>query len=247
MISNKLAIDDLSSELKDKRVLMRCDFNVPIKEGKIKDTTRILSTIPSIKYALDNGARAVILMSHLGRPNGERDPKATLKICVPVLEDLLGKKVDFLDDCVGEEVEKFCENLSNSQIVLLENLRFHIEEEGSITDDNGKKTKAKQDDVSKFRQSLSKLGDIFVNDAFGTAHRAHSSMVGINLPIKAAGFLMKKEIQSFGKALENPEKPFIVIMGGAKVKDKIQLIMNLLDKYIIFYKMIFNIFLFLEF
>lgn len=230
MISNKLAIDDLKSELKDKRVLMRVDFNVPIKEGKIKDTTRINSTIPSIKYALENGARAVILMSHLGRPNGKRDEKASLQICVPVLENLLGRKVHFLQDCIGEEVEKFCSNLSDGQVVLLENLRFHLEEEGSVTDDSGVKHKAKTEELNKFRESLSKLGDVFVNDAFGTAHRAHSSMVGINLPIKAAGYLMKKEIQSFGKALENPEKPFVVIMGGAKVKDKIQLIMNLLDK-----------------
>jgi len=209
---------------------MRVDFNVPIIEGKIKDTTRIFSTIPSIKYALENGARAVILMSHLGRPNGQPDEKASLKICVPVLENLLDRKVEFLPDCVGEEVEKICSNLSVGQVVLLENLRFHLEEEGSITDDTGVKHKAKPAELTKFRESLSKLGDVFVNDAFGTAHRAHSSMVGINLPIKAAGFLMKKEIQSFGKALENPEKPFVVIMGGAKVKDKIQLIMNLLDK-----------------
>jgi len=230
MISNKLAIDDLSTELKDKRVLMRVDFNVPIKDGKVKDTIRINSTIPSIKYALDNGAKAVILMSHLGRPNGKRDSSASLKYCVPILEDLLGQKVEMLNDCVGDEVEKYCQNLSNGQIVLLENLRFHLEEEGSVTDDNNNKIKAKQEDVNKFRESLSKLGDVFINDAFGTAHRAHSSMVGINLPIKAAGFLMKKEIQCFGKALENPERPFCVIMGGAKVKDKIQLILNLLDK-----------------
>lgn len=230
MISNKLAIDDLTSELKDKRVLMRVDFNVPIKEGKIKDITRISSTIPSIKYALENGAKAVILMSHLGRPNGQRDESASLKICVPVLESLLNRKVDFLPDCVGEEVEKFCENLSEGQVVLLENLRFHLEEEGSVTDDAGVKHKAKPQDLIKFRESLSRLGDVFVNDAFGTAHRAHSSMVGINLTVKAAGFLMKKEIQSFGKALESPEKPFVVIMGGAKVKDKIQLIMSLLDR-----------------
>jgi len=231
MISNKLAIDDLKSEFKDKRVLMRVDFNVPIKEGKIKDLTRISSTIPSIKFVLENGAKAVILMSHLGRPNGQRDEKASLKICVPVLENLLGRKVEFLPDCIGEEVEKFCENVSDGQVVLLENLRFHLEEEGTVTDDAGVKHKAKPEDVTRFRDSLSRLGDVFVNDAFGTAHRAHSSMVGINLPIKAAGFLMKKEIQSFGKALENPEKPFIVFMGGAKVHDKIQLIMHLFDWY----------------
>lgn len=230
MISNKLAIDDLGNKLQDKRVLMRVDFNVPIKEGKIKDTTRIVSTIPSIKYALENGARAVILMSHLGRPNGQKDEKSSMKICVPVLEELLGKKVDFLNDCVGEEVEKFCENVANGQVVLLENLRFHLEEEGSCTDDAGVKHRAKAEDVAEFRKSLSKLGDVFINDAFGTAHRAHSSMVGVSHDIKAAGFLMKKEIQSFGKALEAPDKPFCVIMGGAKVKDKIQLIMNLLDK-----------------
>jgi phosphoglycerate kinase len=230
MISSKLAIDDLTNDLKDKRILMRVDFNVPIKEGKIKDTTRIISTIPTIKYALENGAKGVILISHLGRPDGKRDEKASLKICVPYLENLLERKVEFLNDCIGEEVEKFCDNLCGGQIVLLENLRFHLEEEGSFTDDSGVKHKSNPEDIFKFRESLSKLGDLFINDAFSTSHRAHSSMVGVNIPIKAAGFLMKKEIQAFGKALESPEKPFCVIMGGAKVKDKIQLIMNLLDK-----------------
>jgi len=135
-----------------------------------------------------------------------------------------------LDDCVGEKVEQAVSQGKNGQVFLLENLRYHIEEEGSGVDKNGKKVKANPDDVKAFRAALTRLGDVYVNDAFGTAHRAHSSVVGINLPQKAAGFLMKKELQFFGKALEHPEKPFLAILGGAKVSDKIKLITHLLDK-----------------
>jgi phosphoglycerate kinase len=230
MITNKLSIDEIEDKIKDKRILIRVDFNVPIKDGIIKDNSRILGSIPSIKYALDSGARSVIIMSHLGRPNGKKDLNESLEICVPILEKYLNRKVDFLNDCVGEEVEKYCENSKNGQIILLENLRFHLEEEGSCTLDDGTKLKSSTENIKKFRERLSSLGDIFINDAFGTSHRSHSSMTGIDLPIKAAGFLLKKEIRCFGKALEFPEKPFCVIMGGAKVKDKIQLIFNLLDK-----------------
>jgi phosphoglycerate kinase len=169
-------------------------------------------------------------MSHLDRPNGKKDQKSSLKPVAAKLEELLGRKVYFLDNCVGDEVVKFCNEIDEKgKIILLENLRFHLEEELSVTDENGVKHKAKEEDVKKFREDLTNLGDIFINDAFGTAHRAHSSMVGVNLPIRAAGLLMKKEIQSFAKCLENPERPFVVILGGAKVKDKIQLIMNMLE------------------
>lgn len=146
--------------------------------------------------------------------------KHSLKPVVPALEDLLKKKVQFLNDCVGSEVESTCQTSDNQKIILLENLRFHIEEEGKGLV-NGQKVKADPDAVKAFRQSLSKLGEIFVNDAFGTAHRAHSSMVGVNLPVRAAGFLMKKELESFAKILENPQRPLTVVLGGAKVSDKI--------------------------
>jgi len=135
-----------------------------------------------------------------------------------------------LDDCVGDKVEQACANPESGSIILLENLRFHAEEEGKGKDEDGNKITPSAEEVQAFRSSLSKLGDVYINDAFGTAHRAHSSMVGINLPIKAAGFLMDKELVYFSKALDNPERPFLTIMGGAKVNDKIQLIMNLLDK-----------------
>jgi phosphoglycerate kinase len=169
-------------------------------------------------------------MSHLGRPNGKPEAKSSLKPIAVILGELLGREVLFLNDCVGEETVKVCQSLNNGQIVLLENLRFHIEEEISITEDNGNKVKAKDEDVAKFREDLTKLGDIFINDAFGTAHRPHSSMVGINLSVRASGLLMNKEISYFAKALETPQTPFLVIMGGAKVKDKIKLVMNLLEK-----------------
>ena len=169
-------------------------------------------------------------MSHLGRPDGKVVAKYSLKPVAAELESLLGKKVTFLSDCVGPEVEKHCQAASNGEVILLENVRFHIEEEGSIKDEQGNKIKADKPAVDAFRQSLSKLGDIYVNDAFGAAHRAHSSVVGIQLPLRAAGFLMKKELDFFSKALENPDRPFLAIVGGAKVSDKIQLVENLLDK-----------------
>ena len=169
-------------------------------------------------------------MSHLGRPDGKRNEKYSLKPVVPVLEEQLGKKVIFTDDCVGPEAEKTVNDASGGQVILLENLRFHVEEEGSAKDAQGNKVKADKKDVEKFRQGLTALGDVYINDAFGTAHRAHSSMVGCDLPQKASGFLMKKELDYFAKALEDPKRPFLAILGGAKVSDKIQLIDNLLDK-----------------
>ena len=186
--------------------------------------------MPTIKYALEKGASAIILMSHLGRPDGKVVPKYSLKPVAAELEKLLNKPVTFLPDCVGAEVENTCASAKGGQVILLENLRFHVEEEGSVVDASGKKVKADKAEVEKFRASLSKLGDIYVNDAFGTAHRAHSSMVGVRLPVRGSGFLMKKELDFFGKALEAPERPFLAIVGGAKVSDKIQLIENLMDK-----------------
>ncbi|KAH7648073.1 phosphoglycerate kinase 1 [Cryptosporidium bovis] len=209
---------------------MRVDINVPIKNGQVTDRTRIVASIPSIKYALDNGAKSVVLASHLGRPDGQRKMEYSLKILVPILEELLGRKVLFAEDCVGASAENLCSNPETGSVILLENLRFHIEEEGKGVNENGEKVKASADEVDNFRNSLSKLGDIYVNDAFGTAHRAHSSMVGVNLSPKVAGLLLKKELEYFGRALENPARPFLAIMGGAKVADKIQLITNLLDK-----------------
>jgi phosphoglycerate kinase len=228
MLSKKLAIDNIPHLIKGKRVLMRVDFNVPIKEGKIKDTTRIQGALPSIKYCLENGAKSVVLMSHLGRPDGQRVEKHSMKPLVPALEDFLQKKIQFMDDCVGTEVERAATSADKGQILLLENLRFHMAEEGKGVV-NGQKVKAPKDEIEAFRNSLTKLGDIYINDAFGTAHRAHSSMVGVKVDTRAAGFLMKKELQYFSKILESPEKPLTVVMGGAKVADKIQLIMNLLN------------------
>nr|POE47523.1 phosphoglycerate kinase [Quercus suber] len=230
-LSNKLAITDV--DVKGKRVLIRVDFNVPLDKetnSKITNNQRIFGALPTIKYAIDNGAKAVVLMSHLGRPDGKPNPKFSLKPIVAELEKLLGKDVKFTDDCVGPEVEKVVNSTDNGGVVLLENLRFHAEEEGSSKDAEGNKTKADKAEVEKFRKGLTALGDLYINDAFGTAHRAHSSMVGVELPQKASGFLMKKELDYFAQALENPKRPFLAILGGAKVSDKIQLIDNLLDK-----------------
>lgn len=228
MALNKLSIDKV--DVKDKRVLMRVDFNIPMKDGKITNTQRIVAALPTVKYALEHGAKSVVLMSHLGRPDGKKVDKYSLKPVADELNKLLGKHVTFLNDCVGAEVEAACANPAHGSIFLLENLRFHIEEEGKVTAADGSKVKADPKKVEEFRASLSKLGDVYVNDAFGTAHRAHSSMVGCQLPQKASGFLLKKELAYFAKALENPDRPFLAIMGGAKVADKIQLIENLLEK-----------------
>ncbi|MCJ1441286.1 MAG: phosphoglycerate kinase [Stictis urceolatum] len=228
-LSTRLAITDV--DVKGKRVLIRVDFNVPLdSDKKITNKQRIVGALPTIKYAIDNGAKAVILMSHLGRPDGKKNDKYSLKPVVPELEKLLGKSVVFTDDCVGPEVESIVSKAENGQVILLENLRFHAEEEGSSKDAEGKKVKADKAGVDKFRKGLTALGDVYINDAFGTAHRAHSSMVGVDLPQKASGFLVKKELDYFAQALESPQRPFLAILGGAKVSDKIQLIDNLLTK-----------------
>lgn len=169
-------------------------------------------------------------MSHLGRPDGKVVPKYSLKPVSQELGKLLGEEIVFVEDCVGPHVESTVASASEGSIILLENLRFHIEEEGSVKDKEGKKIKADATKVAEFRQNLTKLGDVYVNDAFGTAHRAHSSMVGVRLPQRASGFLVKKELEFFAKALEHPDRPFLAILGGAKVSDKIQLIDNMLDK-----------------
>jgi phosphoglycerate kinase len=227
----KLSIRDL--DLSGKRVLIRVDFNVPQDKtsGAITNNQRIVAALPTIRFALDQGA-SVILMSHLGRPNGARVAKFSLKPVADELAKLLGKPVTFLEDCVGPEVESACAqgHLKPGEIVLLENLRFHIEEEGKAKNEDGSSIKADPAKVEAFRASLTRLGDVFVNDAFGTAHRAHSSMVGVDLPQKAAGFLMDAEIKAFNAVLESPERPLLAILGGAKIADKIPLITNLLDK-----------------
>ena len=226
-LSSKLTVKDL--ELKDKRVFIRVDFNVPLDGKKITSNQRIVAALPTIQYVLENNPRYVVLASHLGRPNGERNDKYSLAPVAEELQTLLGKPVTFLNDCVGADVDAAVKASAPGSVILLENLRYHIEEEGSRKVD-GKKVKASAEDVAKFRKELSSLADVYINDAFGTAHRAHSSMVGFDLPQRAAGFLLTKELQYFGKALENPERPFLAILGGAKVADKIQLIDNLLDK-----------------
>lgn len=225
------SIRDLS--LNGKRALIRVDFNVPQdkKTGVITNNQRIVAALPTIKHALDNGA-SVVLMSHLGRPDGKKVEKYSLRPVAAELEKVLGKPVKFLPDCVGPEVEAACSAsaLKPGDVVLLENLRFHIEEEGKVKNEDGTSTKADPAAVAAFRASLSKLGDVYVNDAFGTAHRAHSSMVGVDLPEKAAGFLMEAELKAFGAVLDTPTRPLLAILGGAKIADKIPLINNLLDK-----------------
>ncbi|KAK7582304.1 hypothetical protein V9T40_013749 [Parthenolecanium corni] len=228
MSFKKLSIDAI--EVAGKRILMRVDFNVPLKNGVITNNQRIVAALETIKYALEKKAKSVVLMSHLGRPDGTKNLKYTLQPVAEELKKLLNQDIIFLNDCVGPEVEAACADPKPGSIILLENLRFYVEEEGKGVDASGNKIKASADAVANFRKSLRKLGDVYVNDAFGTAHRAHSSMMGEGFDIRASGFLLKKELLYFAKALESPEKPYLAILGGAKVADKIQLIENLLDK-----------------
>jgi len=212
----KLNIRDL--DLKGKRVLVRVDFNVPQdkKTGAIKDDSRIVGALPTINYLIKHGAR-VILMSHLGRPEGQVNMQFTLKPVAEKLSELLKKPVKFASDCIGSEPLKMSQELIGGEVLLLENLRFHAEEEKT---DPG------------FAKQLAELGDIYVNDAFGTAHRAHASTEGVTKYFKqnAAGLLMEKEIDYLSAALESPEHPFVAILGGAKVSDKISVIENLINK-----------------
>ena len=224
-------------DLSGKRVFIRVDFNVPQDKatGAITNNARIAAALPTINYALEKGA-AVILASHLGRPDGKKNAKYSLKPVAEELAKLLNKPVKFVDDCVGPAVEAACApgTLKPGDVLLLENLRFHIEEEGKVKekqpDGTEKSIKADPKNVEAFRTSLSKLADVYVNDAFGTAHRAHSSMVGVVLPVKAAGFLMEAELNAFARVIENPARPLLAILGGAKIADKIPLINNLIEK-----------------
>jgi phosphoglycerate kinase len=210
----KLSITDL--ELKAKRVFIRVDFNVPLDEdGKITNDVRIRASLPTIQHALSKGAR-VLLASHLGRPKGKSNAKMSLKPVAAVLSGLLGKKVQMASDCVGTEVLSQSRSLKDGDVLLLENLRFHAEEEAN--------------DV-EFSKQLASLCDVYVNDAFGTAHRAHASTVGMIQFVgqAAAGLLMEKELSYLGKATANPDRPYVAILGGAKVSDKIEVIDNLLN------------------
>jgi phosphoglycerate kinase len=212
----KLSINDL--DLVGKRVLIRVDFNVPIKDGRIGDDTRIRASLPTIRLALDRRA-TVVLASHLGRPKGKRNPQMSLRPVADRLAELLKRPVSFVDDCVGESVQRAVDEAKRADggVVLLENLRFHPEEE--------------QNDP-QFARALAAHADVFVDDAFGAAHRAHASVEGITHHVRqsAAGLLMEKELRYLGQALESPERPFVVVLGGAKVSDKIEVIENMLRK-----------------
>ena len=208
-------INDL--DLTDKRVLVRVDFNVPLDaQGKVTDDTRITATLPTLRSLIEQKAK-VILVSHLGRPDGQPDPRYTLKPVAAALSQKLGQPVLFAPDCIGAEAEQAAENLDGGNVLLLENLRFH---------------KGETDNDPEFSAALARLAEVYVNDAFGAAHRSHASTVGVtaHLAEKAAGLLMVKELEFLGQKTEQPERPFVVILGGAKVSDKIGVINALLDK-----------------
>src|SRR4051812_15892440 len=205
-------------EVKGKRVLMRVDFNVPVEDGKITDDRRIVQALPTIKDVINRGGR-LILMSHLGRPKKGPEPKFSLKPTVDRLSQLLGKPVQFASDCIGPDIEKQANNLKDGEVLVLENVRFHPQEE-------------KND--PQFSQQLAKLGDVYVNDAFGTAHREHGSTFGAAQVLagkpRVIGYLIQKELKFLGEAISTPKRPFVAILGGAKVSDKINVIEKLLEK-----------------
>ncbi len=211
----KRSIKDL--DLKGRRVLIRVDFNVPIKNGVITDDTRIRASLPTIAYAIERGARTVILCSHLGRPKGKPNPEYSLKPVATALSTLLNRPVTFAEDCVGEPARRAVEQAGANGVVLLENLRFHAEEEKNDPD---------------FAKQLAALADVYVNDAFGSAHRAHASTEGIVRHVResGAGLLMAAELEHLGRVLERPERPFVAILGGAKVSDKLEVIQNLIPR-----------------
>jgi phosphoglycerate kinase len=212
MFSKKTILD---IDVKGKKVLVRVDFNVPLKDGKVDDDTRIVGALPTIKYLMEHGA-AVILCSHLGRPKGGPDPKFSLKPTAECLSGLLGQPVAFVDDCVGPKAEAAAKALAFGSVLVLENTRFHPTEE--------------KNDL-ELAKGLAALADIFVNDAFGSAHRAHSSTEGVARFLPAvSGFLLEKEIKYLGQAIDDPKRPFVAILGGAKISDKIGVIKNLLTK-----------------
>ena len=211
---NKKTVKDI--DLKDKKVLVRCDFNVPMDENKnITDNRRIVAALPTIKYLLEQNCK-VVLCSHLGRPKGEFKKEYSLKPVAKELSRLLGKEVIMAEDVIGEDAKNKANNLKNGEVLLLENARFHREE---------------TDNDPEFAKELASFGEVFVNDAFGTAHRAHASTEGVAKYLPAvSGFLIEKELKFLGEALENPERPFVAILGGSKVSDKIGVIENLLEK-----------------
>lgn len=209
---------------------MRVDFNVPMKDGAITNNQRITAAVPTIQFALDNGAKSIVLMSHLGRPDGRKQEKFTLAPVATELQSVLGRNVQFINDCASDEAIQATANPTDGSVFLLENVRFYAEEEGKGVQEDGSKIKPESDAITAFREKLTKHGDVYVNDAFGCAHRAHSSVVGIQHDQRAAGLLMDKELSYFAKVLDNPDRPLLAILGGAKVQDKIQLIENLIDK-----------------
>ncbi|PYR88910.1 MAG: phosphoglycerate kinase [Acidobacteria bacterium] len=211
----KRSVKDL--DVKGRRVLIRVDFNVPIKNGTITDDTRIRASLPTINYVIDQNASAVVLCSHLGRPKGKPNPEYSLKPVAAALSKLLKRPVAFAEDCVGDPARRAIEQAGTNGVVLLENLRFHAEEE-------------KND--PEFAKQLAALADVYVNDAFGSAHRAHASTEGIVRHVKeaAAGFLMAAELEHLGRVLERPDRPFVAILGGAKVSDKLEVIENLIPR-----------------
>jgi phosphoglycerate kinase len=211
---NKMTVRD--ADLRGKRVLVRVDFNVPIESGSITDDTRIRGAVPTIKYILEQKPKSVVLMSHLGRPKGKRDPEFSLAPVAPALSKLLGVDVQFIDDALGDATRQAVDALPEGSVALLENTRFYSGDEKNNAD---------------MSAQLARYGDIFVNDAFGAAHRAHASTVGVANHLPAvSGMLLEKEIDYLATALENPDRPFVAVLGGAKVSDKIEVIQALLDK-----------------
>jgi len=248
-LSKKLSIDQIEATdhgfyvkdhpthkqpTKGKRIFVRVDFNVPIKDGKVTDTTRITATLPTLQKLISYDPTRIVICSHLGRPEGKVMPEYSLKPIVPILEKLLNTKIIFYENWKksSQELNDEFDKLPKNSIILLENVRFYLEEEGKGTDDKGNTVKADKAQIEAFSGLIASMCDLYVNDAFGCSHRAHASIVGCEkiVKLRAAGLLVKAELKYFEKAISNPERPYLAILGGAKVADKIKVIESLLDR-----------------
>lgn len=227
----KATLDHILKLIPTRRILLRTNFDVHVQNGKVKEEKKIFAAVPTIRKLLDSGANSITIISHMNHPDGKHNPEHSLKPVAKVLEELLARKIIFLEDCIGADVQTTCKNAQPGSIIMLENLRFHPQEQGFYRGVGETKVEIKKDIMRSFGNFLSSLGDIYVNDAFGASHTNSTSITGVDIPIRVAGLLMKKELEFYKNALEHPNRPLLLILGGVRdMKEKIERMEDLLDK-----------------